>query len=54
MKDGVVIMSESLEKMDPKEIDWSTLGFAYMPTHSHVRSTWKDGKWSAPVLIKEP
>ena len=53
-KDEKVIMSESLEKMDPKQIEWSSLGFAYMPTNSYVRSTWKDGKWSSPVLIREP
>ena len=40
--------------MDPKDINWSSLGFGYMPTNSYVRTTWQDGKWSEPVLIKEP
>lgn len=47
-------MSETLPKMDPKDINWSSLGFGYMPTNSYVRTTWLDGKWSEPVLIKEP
>ena len=47
-------MSETLPKMDPKDINWSSLGFGYMPTNSYVRTTWQDGKWSEPVLIKEP
>lgn len=52
--EGKNIMSESLPKTDPRDINWSSLGFAYMPTNSHVRATWQDGKWSAPVLLKEP
>ena len=27
-------------------LDWSTLGFGYIPTDFNVRSTYKDGKWS--------
>ena len=47
-------MSETLPKTDPKDINWSSLGFGYMPTNSYVRTTWLDGKWSEPVLINEP
>lgn len=36
------------------DIDWSNLGFAYMPTRSHIRYTWKDGAWDAGVLVNEP
>lgn len=35
------------------DIDWSQLGFAYMPTRSHIRYTWKDGEWDAGVLVNE-
>ncbi|HQC51819.1 MAG TPA: branched-chain amino acid aminotransferase [Lentisphaeria bacterium] len=36
------------------KIDWSKLGFAYMDTHSHIRYTWRNGKWSDGELIREP
>ena len=29
-----------------ENLDWSTLGFGYVPTDFNVRSTYKDGKWS--------
>lgn len=35
-------------------IDWSQLGFSYMPTRSHIRYTWKDGAWDGGVLVNEP
>lgn len=35
-----------------QDIDWSSLGFAYMPTRSHICYTWKDGVWSQGVLIE--
>ncbi len=31
-------------------LDWDKLGFEYMPTKCHVRSTWRGGKWSRPEL----
>ena len=37
-----------------KEIDWSSLGFRYMDTDSHIRYTWKDGSWDSGELVKEP
>lgn len=49
-----MIAASSTEKADPKKLDWSSMGFGYMPTKSYVRSTWKDGEWSDPVLIGEP
>eukprot|EP00934_Nitzschia_sp_Nitz4_P006071 Nitzschia sp. Nitz4//scaffold48_size128905//26846//28120//NITZ4_003584-RA/size128905-augustus-gene-0.2-mRNA-1//1//CDS//3329552934//6061//frame0 len=33
---------------------WEELGFQFRPTNSHVRVTFKDGKWTAPELVKEP
>lgn len=47
---------ECLRKRETKmtDIDWSNLGFAYMPTRSHIRYTWKDGAWDKGVLVREP
>ncbi|MEG2724830.1 MAG: branched chain amino acid aminotransferase, partial [Kiritimatiellia bacterium] len=36
------------------KIDWSNLGFAYMPTRSHIRYVWKDGAWDDGELVNEP
>lgn len=35
-------------------IDWSKLGFSYMNTNCHIRYIWRDGKWDAGTLEKEP
>ena len=35
------------------DIDWSTLGFAYSPTRSHIRYHWKDGTWDGGRLVNE-
>ena len=37
-----------------KNIDWKSLGFAYMDTNCHVRYVWKDGKWDAGELVTSP
>ncbi len=37
-----------------KNIDWKSLGFAYMDTNCHIRYVWKDGKWGAGELVKSP
>ena len=37
-----------------KNIDWKSLGFAYMDTNCHVRYVWKDGKWDAGELSTSP
>jgi len=34
-------------------MDWANLGFEFRPTKSHVRMTYKDGKWSPPELVEE-
>ena len=31
--------------MEKKNIDWSSIGFAYMPTDYRYVSNFKDGKW---------
>lgn len=31
-------------------MDWSNLAFGYHPTNGNVRSHFKDGKWSSPVM----
>ena len=28
-----------------QNIDWSSLGFRYMKTNSHIRYTWRNGAW---------
>ncbi len=33
-------------------IDWSKLGFQFMPTKSNIRFTWKDGEWSPGRLCE--
>lgn len=34
---------------------WEDLGFAFRPTNSHVKLTWKEGEgWSTPELVEEP
>lgn len=37
-----------------QNIDWSTLGFQYMDTNSHIRYTWRDGEWDKGTLVKDP
>lgn len=36
-----------------QDIDWSSLGFRYMKTNSHIRYTWRDGAWDKGELVKE-
>lgn len=40
--------------MEKKNIDWSSLGFAYMPTDYRYVSWNKDGKWDEGELISDP
>lgn len=37
-----------------KQIDWSTLGFSYYQTDSHIHYVWRDGKWDAGTLETDP
>lgn len=37
-----------------KNIDWKSLGFAYMDTNCHIRYVWKNGQWSAGELVESP
>ncbi len=37
-----------------QDIDWSKLGFSYMPTRCHIRYVWKDGAWSVGELVESP
>lgn len=36
------------------ELDWENLGFQYIQTKSHVRSVYKDGRWSELESVSEP
>lgn len=40
--------------MEKKNIDWGSLGFAYMPTDKRYVSNYKDGKWDEGALIDDP
>ena len=41
-------------KMAKKDIDWSSLGFGYMPTDERYVSWFKDGKWDDGQLTQDP
>jgi branched-chain amino acid aminotransferase len=35
-------------------LDWKNLGFAFLPTHGHVQSDFKDGKWGPLEFKTDP
>ena len=39
--------------MEKKNIDWSNLGFGYMPTDMRFVSDYKDGKWDEGSLTAD-
>lgn len=39
--------------MEKKNIEWSNLGFGYMPTDYRYVSNFKDGKWDDGALITD-
>ena len=39
--------------MEKKNIDWSALGFGYMPTDKRFVATYKDGKWDDGALVDD-
>ena len=39
--------------MEKKNIEWSKLGFGYMPTDYRWVSEWKDGKWDEGGLTED-
>ena len=40
--------------MEKKNLDWSNLGFGYMPTDARYVSNFKDGKWDDGTLTSDP
>ncbi len=40
--------------MPRTDIDWAQLGFGFSDVNCHIRSVWKDGKWSEFEFVKEP
>lgn len=48
-----LILKEVLD-MEKKNIDWSNLGFGYMPTDKRFVSNFKEGKWDDGVLTDDP
>ena len=39
--------------MEKKQIDWSSIGFGYIPTEKRYVSNYKDGKWDEGVLTED-
>ncbi len=39
--------------MNPKNIDWTNLGFGYVKTDKRFRAVWKDGAWSQGELTDD-
>ena len=39
---------------DPKSLNWSTLGFSYVPTKAMITTDFVDGKWTSPKSSNEP
>ena len=39
--------------MEKKQIDWSSIGFGYIPTEKRYVSNYKDGKWDDGVLTED-
>ena len=39
--------------MSKKDIDWSNIGFGYMPTEARFVSNYKDGAWDEGVLTAD-
>ncbi|GHU37562.1 branched chain amino acid aminotransferase [Betaproteobacteria bacterium] len=37
-----------------QNIDWNSLTFKYTDVRCHIRSVWRDGKWSTLELVEEP
>lgn len=40
--------------MEKKNIDWSNLGFGYMPTDARFVSNFKNGKWDGGTITSDP
>ena len=41
------------ENMDKKNIDWSNLGFGYIPTDKRYVSNYKDGAWDEGMMTSD-
>ena len=40
--------------MEKKNIDWSSIGFGYVPTDYRYVANYKDGAWDAGCLSDDP
>lgn len=36
------------------DLDWTNLGFEYRDVNSHVKFTWKDGRWDEGEMVRDP
>lgn len=39
---------------DPATLNWTSLGFTYRQTKSHIVLSFKDGRWDAGYLSSDP
>ena len=52
--DSLGLLPEMTRALEKKNIEWSNLGFGYMPTDYRYVSNFKDGKWDDGALITDP
>jgi branched-chain amino acid aminotransferase len=45
------VMPPQTKPVDPKSLNWQSLGFSYLQTRCFVRRVWRDGKWGQPELL---
>ena len=48
-----IYIGKEVLKMSKKDIDWSNIGFGYMPTEARFVSNYKDGAWDEGVLTAD-
>jgi len=46
--------SDALSEIGSANLDWSNLGFDYIPTSGHIRRIWKDGEWGPHRFFRDP
>lgn len=46
--------TDTVGKPGTADLPWDSLGFEFRPTKSHLKMTYKDGKWEAPEMVESP
>lgn len=49
-----LLSTSSYVPVDPKSLNWNTLGFAYVPTKTMMVAQFENGKWNQPTSSSEP